>query len=409
VTPSARSVPPWLVPACVLSIAALLRLVFVLSMGNYYYFADTAEYEATAMRLLHGLGPAAGSPRAPLFPAVLALGFLVGGAKNYVAARFIQIVLGVLMVAVFMKIAERIAGRPAAILTGLGLAFAPTLVFVTGMLYPTTLYTLILAAITLVALDLSERPTLARGAALGALLQLGWLTDRVMLAPMLAVSLWLLLGLGRGGMALVRALGAAVIVAALFLAPGWLTPKPASSQPAVFMEKAQYVLFYSRTDSSLANERDVTFPPGSVYQPLSTRAFARQELGLFRRQPLAYLHDISGEFVHFFKPMPDRVQTRNQYTSKRVLWIGAIYFLPVLLLSIWGFVRGGARWRHRTLLAGIVLATGLFYSFFFTQTRYRIPVEPHMIALAALGLLSLVPGLGPAIGNGDRPGPAARG
>ena len=39
----------------------------------------------------------------------------------------------------------------------------------------------------------------------------------------------------------------------------------------------------------------------------------------------------------------------------------------------------------------IVLATAAFYSLFFTQTRYRIPVEPQITLLAALGALRLIP------------------
>jgi len=39
----------------------------------------------------------------------------------------------------------------------------------------------------------------------------------------------------------------------------------------------------------------------------------------------------------------------------------------------------------------VVLSTAVFYSFFFTQARYRIPVEPQLITLAALGMASAFP------------------
>ena len=39
----------------------------------------------------------------------------------------------------------------------------------------------------------------------------------------------------------------------------------------------------------------------------------------------------------------------------------------------------------------MVLATAAFYSFFFTQTRYRIPVESHLVVLAALGIQRAFP------------------
>jgi hypothetical protein len=35
----------------------------------------------------------------------------------------------------------------------------------------------------------------------------------------------------------------------------------------------------------------------------------------------------------------------------------------------------------------------VFYSFFFTQARYRIPIEPQMLVLAALGVQRAFPGV----------------
>jgi len=103
------------------------------------------------------------------------------------------------------------------------------------------------------------------------------------------------------------------------------------------------------------------------------------------------------------------VQTRNQYSQSNVLLLGAIYFLPVLLFSIMGVLAGSGGWRSRLLLALIVLATAGFYSLFFTQTRYRIPVEPLMIVLAALGLQRLVPRLSAILGRVPPVPPAGAG
>ena len=47
----------------------------------------------------------------------------------------------------------------------------------------------------------------------------------------------------------------------------------------------------------------------------------------------------------------------------------------------------GGVFRSRAL---VVLATGTFNAFFFSQTRYRIPVEPQLLVLAALGVMTFV-------------------
>lgn len=382
----------------ILVVALLVRFAFVLSMGGKSYFADTLEYEESAMRVLAGQPPGASSPRAPLFPLEMALGFLVGGAHNFFAVRMLQLALAAGMLVLGMRIAERFAGRPAAVLTGWCLAFAPTLVFTVGMLYPTTLYATLLLVALAGALAADESPAPKHGVVTGAGLSLAYLADPVALAPSLALLGWLAGGLRRDRRLLVPLLAAVATIVAV-LGPYVAWRKAAYGNQAVFMQKAQYVLHYSRTDSTLAEGRRVKLPTGMPYVPLATGAFVRQEFGILREQPGAYLHDVAWEFLHFFQPMPDRIQTQNQYNRGPVLLVGAVYFVPVLLLSIVGLLFGAGTARRRWGLATLVLATAFIYSLFFTQTRYRIPVEPMLIVLAALGALRLFPALGRSLGG----------
>src|SRR5438093_8354879 len=113
----------------------------------------------------------------------MAFRFWVGGEGNYLVTRLLKLVLAGALMAVVSRLAGRLGGRPAAILAGVGIALAPTIVFVSGLLYPTTLYMLLLASFTLAAWDVSERPTGRRGVVLGLMFALGWLTDQVMVAP----------------------------------------------------------------------------------------------------------------------------------------------------------------------------------------------------------------------------------
>lgn len=394
----ARVLGMLLSPMGILTVAAAVRLVLWLTKPNRYLFSDTAEYEKLALSLLHGegLGP---SPRAPLFPALMALGFLLGGEGNYVMARLVNVAVGLGLVAVAMKLAGRIGGPAAGRWTGLAVALTPTLVFTSTMLYPTALYGLILAGLALLALDLVERPGPWRGAALGLLVALGWLTDPVVIAPLLGLAIWFAFQRLRARLAV--ALVTAVTVAAAILVPWFHLQRAGAHGRTVFMEKAQDVLYLARSDSTLSGGRAIRIPPGTPHPALPLGAFIRREGQLLREQPRAYLGDVGREFVHFFQPMPDRIQTHNVYSSRLVLFVGAFTFLPVLLLAPVGLVAGRARLRDRLLPAAFILATAGFYSLFFTQTRYRVPVDVFFTLLAVLGLLRLVPALVPL---GERDG-----
>jgi hypothetical protein len=372
-------------PATWIALGMVLRLAHVATLGNRYYFGDTAEYEVSALRLLHGMGLDQSIPRAPLYPMLMALSFLAGGESNYFVMRGIDLGLSLALMVLVSRLAGRLGGPTAAALAAAGTAVAPTLVFAAGLLYPTTLHATLLAGSTLVALELRERPRLRLGVLLGLLFVLGWLTDQVFLVPAGAVSLWLLLGLRSRGAPLARALAVAGLVFAAVALP-YVRMQQRIGGGGVFMHKAQAVLHSARTDPILAHDRWVRFPPDTPFEPLSMTGFLRREARLLSREPLAYLHDVSWEFLHFFRPVPDRVQTENRFTRPVVRYAGGIYFLVLLVLAGFGLAFGRGPRAARLLLAGVVLATAAIYSFFFTQTRYRIPVEPQMLVLAALGV-----------------------
>jgi 4-amino-4-deoxy-L-arabinose transferase-like glycosyltransferase len=383
-------IPRWFASTSALVVlGAAVRIAFLLTKGDAPSFSDTYEYEAVAMQML-GKTHGAALPRAPLYPAVMALGFLLGGVKNYWAVRWVQLPFGIALIPVVQKLAERIGGRTAGWLAGLGTAFAPTLIFVSSMLYPTSLYTFILAAMTLAAIRLAESPRNRYAVVLGVLAVLGWMTDTVIAAPMIVLCLWMLTRVRTTGPALVRAMLIVGVTMIAVMTPYQMVRRHAGGSPQAFVQKSQWVLHFARTDSTLGAHRWVELPAGESGSTLPMGEFMRHEMHLLGTQPVAYVHDVGFEFLHFFAPMPDRVQTRNQYNQPAVLIVGAIYFTPVLALFLFGLWRGRGRRDQRLVLALVVFATAGFYSLFFTQTRYRIPVEPQMIALASLGVGALI-------------------
>ena len=379
----------WRILALVLLLSLAVRLVLILQMGNRYYFADTLEYQSAAQSLLAGHGPGKAFPRAPVYPAFMALGFRLFGG-TYIGVRLLQLVLGMGLIALCSWFALRIGRPDHALLTALFAAAAPSLVFTTGMLYPTVLYSVLLLGITFVARELDQRPGIPGGVLLGVLIALAFMTDQIVIAPILAILLWLAWGLRRHGARLALAIGVALAVAGLVVTPIVRYYEHAYGRAPIFMEKAQTTLWFVRSDPHVAGLRAV-HDTTTHFVALSSRQFVAREWGLLRDQTVPYLMDYVSEFVHFFKPMPDRIFTQNVYTSGISKLIAGAYFIPVLLLGLIGLIAGAARARDRLLLVMVPLATAAAYSLFFTQMRYRIPVEPHLLILAALGCPQLLP------------------
>lgn len=395
----------WLSLRWILLLALAVRLVLAVQMGNRYYFGDTAEFEAAARSILAGHGPGPEFPRAPFYPAFMALAFLIGGPGNFIVTRLLQLVFGVGTVWLVARLGRRIGAPEGGRLAALCAAVAPTLVFSSCMLYATSPYTFFLLATVVTAVAFDRRPGTARALWLGVLMALVTFTDQVGLVPLAAVGLWLLAGIRGGGRGRLGRIVLAFAVALLLGLPYMFWHASTYGRTNVFMAKAQYVLWAVRSKPDLAGERAIQ-DSSKVFQPLGAEGFARRELGLLRQRPGAYLSDYGREFVHFFDPMPDRIQTRNTYSRGPFKLAAALFFVPVLLLSLLGLARGAASWRHRILLAAVPLSTAALYALFFTQTRYRVPVEPPIMVLAALGLLSLLPRPGPASVRGTVAGPS---
>ncbi len=393
-------------PATWIVLGMFVRLAHVAALGNQYYFGDTPEYEQVALRILHGVSLGEASPRAPAYPLLLAFSFWIGGEENFLVARLLQLALACIHMVLVVRLATRLGGRAAGAFAAPLIALTPTLVFVAGLLYPTMLYTTLLTALTLVAWDLAERPSAARGIALGVLVVLGWLTDMVILAPALAIGVWLLASLRRNRAGLARGVLVAGLTTVALAAP-YMHYLRVRGTDRVFMGKAQAVLHFARTDTVISRPRWIRVPSGVPFTPLSPGGFVSREWGLFRDRPAAYVHDYVFELFHFFQPLPDRVTSRNRFNTPLVLWVGAAWFAVLLPLTLLGMWRGAAPLRGRLLVAAVVLSTAAFYALFFTQARYRIPVVPQMVVLASLGLAGAFPRLARLLGDPSSDGDGA--
>lgn len=362
------------------------RAVLILLKGQRYHFADTLEYDAAARALLAGHGWGASLPRAPLYPALLALAYRIAGVGNFAAARWVQLPIGLALIPLIGLLGARIRAPRAGELAMFGVALAPTLVYTSTMLYPNALYTLLLLGATLCAHALAEGAGFAVAAGLGATLALIVFTDPIGAVPALVLLPWVIVASARRRAA-VRHVLVAMLVAAVLLGP-WLA-RPHAAGGAGFVAKAEYVVWVARHAPAIVGGHTVHDPADSVFQVRPATAFVRHELALVRTQPGAYLHDVAFEFAHFFAPVPDRLQTSNVYTSGPARTAVLVYMLPLLVLAALGALIGAARGRDRWLLALLPLATAATYAFFFTQMRYRVPVEPQLLLLAALAVVQL--------------------
>jgi hypothetical protein len=139
------------------------------------------------------------------------------------------------------------------------------------------------------------------------------------------------------------------------------------------------------------------------------------------KHPDQFAVRFGSEFLHFWKLYPDRMKmSKPDYrdsmhakdsrviqetiftTNNLIMTIGIVSTGPLFFLAILGTISmwlQRERRRELCLLWGTILSFAVTYSFFYSQTRYRIPIEPYILILSAYGLAhtgSFLPGNIPA-------------
>jgi hypothetical protein len=380
----------------VLVLSLVLRIGLILNMGDQHHFKDTLQYDLSARSILHGSGPDYSVPRAALYPAFMAFAYTWGGEGNFRAVRWLQLPLGVALVGLCGMLAYRMAGARAGRIALVASALSPMLVFATGLLYPTTLYACLLITAVLLTWEMACRPRVLPAVAIGLLLALVWLADPIAMVPAAALLVWLGWSAWNGGARAWLRVGLACGVTLLAVAAWVKFSDSRFGGSGVNLDKAQYVMHIARNDSTYNQGRRIR--DTGPFRPTSMGGVVGRELHLLRTRPVDYLHDWSREFMHFFSPWPDRITSVNSYTRPGVRLLGIVYLLPILVLAAIGLVRGPARAHARSLLLVPTLSTAFIYAFFITQARYRVPVEPCLIVLAAIGLTALLPARVPWLG-----------
>jgi hypothetical protein len=107
-------------------------------------------------------------------------------------------------------------------------------------------------------------------------------------------------------------------------------------------------------------------------------------LGWIRENPARFTAISLKRFFYYWNGVP-------KPTDSRSIWdFRTSFFLAWSVLSIWGVGRAVRLKVHGAwLFAGLMLTYPTTYYFVFPHARYRHPIEPEMVILAAFLLLQI--------------------
>ncbi len=200
--------PLRLVPT--LALALVLRTLAAMFMfradPRLWFYDQASELTCLAHSILSGNGlssPFCGSTGpsaflAPGYPLLIALVYRLFGAHSFGAAKVItatHVLVGVLTVLTVMLIASRLFDNSTAYLAGALCAISPTMIWLPMLFWETSLSTLFLSGVLLLALICVDRPTTTKWVVTGTYCALSLFVNPALLVTFAGVGFWILLSI----------------------------------------------------------------------------------------------------------------------------------------------------------------------------------------------------------------------
>jgi len=369
-TETSGQAPPARLLWGVFMLALLARLAWQLAVGTPTDWPDTALYIADGNGLF-AAGRAVSDRYMPLYPVLIHLTGPDG-------VLWLQAVLSALTAVLVALLAFQLSGSAAAAaIGGLFAAVNPVLIFYAHMRLTETVFALLLTGALAAFYG-------RRWGAGSVLLVLGILTRPAvdLIAPLLVLAFCVVHGEWRWR-PMVRRLGLYAAVYAGLMAPWWLHNIQAYGSfvrldlgDGIVMRLENNPLF-DRVGLDFPALGPVTGEFDHLGPVAANAARKAAALAYIAAQPAHYLERCLERFARFWTPVPGSAKAA-------VNLLAAAAILPVFLGAFVALARAdGRQWRRLLPILLIVLYLTAVHSAFHALPRYRLPLDPLLMAVAA--------------------------
>jgi 4-amino-4-deoxy-L-arabinose transferase-like glycosyltransferase len=278
-------------------------------------------------------------------------------------------------------------GRKIALLTALGLALHPLLVYFGAWIITDTFFLVLFTGTVLMALELVERPGAVVAIATGVCLGLSVLTrpQSVLMLPLLL--LWFLLNSRKTALRVWLAPALLLVTATIAVLIPWTLRNYAVHGEWIFVSTQGGYTFHGANNPDAFGGHVPDYPPPieGLSEVELDREYYRRGLDWIRSSPGDFLRLLPSKFARLWSPVQVNTYEGEDFLPYASL-LKAVYWL-YLALAAYGATQLGPRWgRSMILLFPIAVFTlvGLIY---YGGTRYALPTAPFIVILAAVGLV----------------------
>jgi 4-amino-4-deoxy-L-arabinose transferase-like glycosyltransferase len=198
---------------------------------------------------------------------------------------------------------------------------------------------------------------------------------------------------------MVRAAALAALVYALCLAPWWIRNARLFGEPVWFTTSASSNLYLgnNRANARAGNEwdRDAETPfvdsIAGLPEVERDRRYRARAIAYVRAEPLEFVRNAGRKLVRFWNVVPNHESFRHGAYQ----WAIALSYGPALVLAVTGAWLYRRRWRRLLPIYALMGYFTFVHVVTISSLRYRLPLEPFLIILAAGALAFLSRRIGP--------------
>ena len=372
----------------IFGLSLVMRVVFVLSLEDKFYFSDSLVYEDCAISILEGQG-FGDFKRAPLYPLWMALVYFLAGGKSLLVLRILDSLIGALLSLVIYFLGKEIYGRIVGAIAALISSLYPMFIFLAGLQYPTLLGTLLVTVGVYFAVMIFRKNQIYLSSLGGLFISLAALAIVPVGIVMIAAVFWLLFSTD---LKFKHKIVHSCLMIAFIILPmlAWTTRNYVHHGKFIPVREdaVRKMLMFEENGVNNQSTAGVQEKLMSMYQNPGTfsRHFKENFVNFFRLAPSDSLKSADPNYNAGIHEKDKRITKTNKFSQSQLSsLISAVTFGAIMGLAILGLLCSGKDFRKSLLLLSAILALAVTYSFYYGKMRYRIPVEPLMIVYAANG------------------------
>jgi 4-amino-4-deoxy-L-arabinose transferase-like glycosyltransferase len=336
----------------------LMRVYFALRCNASPNYSDMAEYNRLAVE--GGLS----TVRPPLYPLFLRLIYGTFGDYNYRAVFIVQGVLGAIMILLMYRIVARMWSRFAGLIAAIICALYPAFIGY-GLTTLTETVSLLWVALMMVAAS-SSLGDRSKALTQGAVAGIAMLTKPAMLYFVPGIFLT------------VRKKGLFLAVLAVIAVP-WILGSAVRLDKVSPVSDSGALMFY-RSYNPLATGRDDALVGNDTTTQLK---YFKMGLDFIRHNKMLTLDIINHKILILLRPEWDGHVMRGYATSTVAIYALEYGFVIVMIIGLIGLARL-YRKEHRAVVWPVASYLVLMLLFSAVKYRYRLLIEPLLIAYAAM-------------------------